>query len=258
MEQRYREGEFLPAVRIEKEHRKHEWARYYSPKRVHEQLLQVQILKGCRIDTVLEIGPYYGLVTAMLDNAGYEVTTLDMIERSFERPARPHIVMDLTRIDRDKIRGFDCVMCCATLEHIHYEEATEALRAFREVGTRYAAIAVPYMGFQLFFRLYLNRYTVQEHFSLKKFRGLRTYRFDAVADPYGHKWEIGFRGRSLKRYEKNLTDLGWRIVRREFSYPSFSVFHLLENPDWTPKPTRVSGAARKTRRKNHPASRTGA
>jgi hypothetical protein len=202
--------------------------RYYSEKRIYEQLLQVHMLKGLPANSVLEIGPYYGLVTAMLDNAGYEVTTMDMIPRSFERPDRPHVVMDLTAIDIDKLRGFDCIMCCATLEHITYEQAVEALRAFRAAGPRYVVTSVPYQGTQLFLRLYLNRHAFAEHLSFKKLRFLRPFRFDAEADPHGHKWEIGYRGRSLRQFERMLREVGFKILRRDFSYPSYCVFHTLE------------------------------
>jgi hypothetical protein len=222
------EGQFKPASAISPEERKQEWMRYYSYKRIHEQLMQVQMLKGLSINTVLEIGPYYGLVTAMLDNAGYEVTTMDLSPRSFERPDRPHVVMDLTAIEAGKLNGFDCIMCCATLEHITFEQATAALRAFRAASPRYVVISVPYQGTQLFFQTYLNRHKASEHFAIKKLRFLREFRFDAEADPYGHKWEIGYRGWSLGRFERVLRGVGFEILRRDFSYPSYSVFHVLE------------------------------
>jgi hypothetical protein len=224
------EGAFMPAEAFTAEARRREWIRYYSAKRIHEQLLQVSLLEGLAVDTVLEIGPYFGLVTAMLDNAGFAVTTMDMLPRSFARPERPHIEMDLTRIEPDKLRGFDCIMCCATLEHIHYEQAVAALAAFRDAGPRYILVSVPYQGTQLFFQLYANRHMLRRHFAFKKLRGLRRFRFDAAADPHGHKWEIGYRGYSLKRYEAMLRGLGLRIVRRDFSHPSYAVFHLLEIP----------------------------
>lgn len=211
--------------------RKEEWLRYYSWKRGYEQLLQVQMLKGLGVERVLEIGPYFGLVTAMLDNAGFEVTTMDMVARQFERPDSPHVEMDLTRIEPGKLEGHDCIMCCATLEHIPFAAAEAALRAFRESGARYVLISLPYQGFQLFFQLYFNRLKWSEHFSATKLRFLREFRADPVGDPWGHKWEIGYKGRSLKSFERLLADMGFTLRRRDFSYPSYCVFHLLECPD---------------------------
>ncbi|MGB8275443.1 MAG: class I SAM-dependent methyltransferase [Alphaproteobacteria bacterium] len=222
------EGEFKPAAEIGREERKREWVRYYSEKRIYEQLLQVRMLRDLPIHKVLEIGPYYGLVTAMLDNAGYEVTTLDRIAPSFARPARPHITMDLTAIEPERLAGFDCIMCCATLEHVYPEQAEAALRAFHAAGAPFVLISVPYQGVQLYLRAYLNGFTFKQHVSFKKFRALREFRFDPKADPYGHKWEIGYKGRSLRRFEAMLRDTGFSILRRDFSYPSYSVFHMLE------------------------------
>ncbi len=221
-------GEFKPADRTTAEERKREWLRYYAPKRIHEQLLQVRMLAGLPVATVLEIGPYLGLVTAMLDNAGFEVTTLDMIAPSFERPRRPHLEMDLAAPEAERLRGFDCILCCATLEHLPFEVAQAALRAFHAAGAPYVLISLPYQGTQAFFQAYWNRYLFRHHFSFKKLRFLRPFAPDPVGDPHGHKWEIGYKGRSLKAFEALLGEIGFTIRRREFSYPSYCVFHLLE------------------------------
>lgn len=206
-----------------------EWLRYYSPKRIHEQLLQIHMLKDVAVRSVLEVGPYYGLVTAMLDNAGFAVTTLDLGERRFSGPWA-HLKMDLTAPDHRLLQGHDCIMCCATLEHIPYADATRAVQAFWASGTRFVVVSVPYEATQLFFQLYLNGHVLRQHFALKKLRAVRRFRYDVAADPYGHKWEVGYRGYPLRRYEAMLRAPGFRIVRRDFSYPCFSVFHLLERP----------------------------
>jgi hypothetical protein len=216
-----------PAAEITLQERRREWMRYYSPKRIYEQLLQVQLLDGLPVSKVVEIGPYFGLVTAMLDNAGFEVTTMDRNPPSFERPARPYIEMDLTAIDPAKLGGFDCIMCCATLEHVPYLQAQSALRAFRRSGAPYVLISVPYQGQQLFQQLYFNRYMFAARFAWKKLRFLKEFPGDP--DPMGHKWEIGYKGQSLKSYEAMLKDVGFTILRRAFSYPSFAVFHMLGN-----------------------------
>ena len=95
-------GEFKPASEIPAAERKREWLRYYSPKRIHEQLLEVRMLAGLPIASVLEIGPYLGLVTAMLDNAGFEVTssptTLDFGPASAVEGARRSPTPGLIRL----------------------------------------------------------------------------------------------------------------------------------------------------------------
>jgi hypothetical protein len=47
-----------------------EWRAYYREKRVLHQWTQLDMLAGLDCRRVLEIGPAYGMVTAMLVNAG--------------------------------------------------------------------------------------------------------------------------------------------------------------------------------------------
>ena len=46
------------------------WHGHYSEKRIAHQWLQVALLQELPIRRVLEIGPYLGLVTAMMAGAG--------------------------------------------------------------------------------------------------------------------------------------------------------------------------------------------
>ncbi len=208
------------------ERRLAEWHRYYSAKRIGQQWFQVHLLEGLDVRRVLEIGPYLGLVTAMLDNAGYEVTTLDLLPRAFERPARPHIAADLIGLDPGRIRGFDAILCCETLEHLPWDETGRVLAAFHASGARHLIVSVPYQGTQVEWSLYANRHVFRQRFAFKKFRFLR--RFTPDADPYGHKWEVGYKGHALKDWEAKIAGAGWRVLRRDFTHPTRSVFHLLE------------------------------
>ncbi len=54
------------------------WHAYYTEKRIVHQWFQVDLMKELDVRRVLEVGPYFGLVSATLANAGYEVTTLDI------------------------------------------------------------------------------------------------------------------------------------------------------------------------------------
>ena len=65
---------------IDAEHQKR-WYQYYTEKRIVHQWFQLHLLEGLVVETVLEVGPSLGLVTAMLANAGYRVTTLDIMSR---------------------------------------------------------------------------------------------------------------------------------------------------------------------------------
>ncbi|MBC6439897.1 MAG: class I SAM-dependent methyltransferase [Rhodospirillales bacterium] len=206
--------------------RRAEWHRYYSEKRIGQQWMQVNLLAGLDITSVLEVGPYLGLVTAMLDNAGYDVTTLDLFAPPFERPRRPSIEADLTSVTADLTSGFDAIICCETLEHLSWDDALPILRTFHESGAYHLVLSVPYEGFQLGWSLYLNPFTWRHAFSLKKLRSRKA--FKVHDDPWGHKWELGYKGYTIERWEALIREAGWTIQQRTFTHPCRSVFHLCE------------------------------
>ena len=86
-----------------------EWLAYYSRKRIMHQWTQLYLLGATDCCTVLEIGPALGLVTSLLVNIGYDVTTLDRGPRSFAYPDVPHLERDLCalRVDPPQaVKGF--------------------------------------------------------------------------------------------------------------------------------------------------------
>jgi SAM-dependent methyltransferase len=201
------------------------WRAYYSEKRVLHQWTQLDLLAGTGARRVLEIGPAYGLVTAMLANAGYEVTTLDRVKPGFASPRIPHIEADITALRPSDIGGFDAILCCETLEHIDWDAVPLVLAALRDSGAKHLVVSVPYHGFQITFDLYLNARAFRHYFSMKKLLSRREF---AREPPGGHQWEVGYKGFPLQRWETRLSECGWRIVRRAFTGHTRSVFHLLE------------------------------
>jgi hypothetical protein len=207
---------------------KAEWNAYYSQKRIEQQWLQLHLLGLTDCERVLEVGPGLGLVTALLVNSGYRVATLDRVPRAFAWPDVPHSEADLRALSGEEIRGHDAILCCETLEHLAWDDAGGALRAFRRSGARCLIVSVPYMGFQIALDVYLNRTTFRQYFSMKKLLFLRAF---ATEPPDGHQWEIGYRGYPLRTWERRLADSGWSIARREFTAHCRSVFHLLTPAD---------------------------
>ena len=177
----------------------------------------------CR--TVLEIGPALGLVTSLLVNIGYDVTTLDRGPRSFAYPNVPHLEKDICELCSEEIGGYDAILCCETLEHIGWERVGSVLGTFRQSGAKYLIVSVPYMGFQVFVEFYANSSTLRHYFSMKKLLWRRDFEAEP---PGGHQWEIGYRGYPLKLWEKRLSDSGWSIVKQDFTEHCRSVFHLLK------------------------------
>ena len=208
--------------------RRAEWFRYYSEKRILHQWLQVRLLRGLAVERVLEIGPHLGLVTALLENAGFEVATLDFQPNQDPRSRAAHIQAELTEAPAERLAGFDAIICCETLEHLPWESVGAVLAKLRQAAPRHLIVSVPYQGFQLDLRLHLTLRSARQWFSLKWPRFWRDFRFDAAADPWGHKWEVGYRGRSLRDVEAKLAQAGWRVRQRAFTSPTRSVFWLLD------------------------------
>ena len=202
------------------------WTAYYTAKRIGQQWLQVQLVNELPVANLLEVGPYLGLVTALLDNAGYRVTTLDAGPRRFAQPPGRHIEADLLALEPSRIAGFDAILCCETLEHLPWDRVPDMLRRLRASGARFLVVSVPYEAFQFELSLYLNRWAVRQRLQLKKLRFLR--RFAPGPEPDGHRWEIGYRGHGLKTWETMLQRSGWTIRKRDFTHPCRSVFHVLE------------------------------
>ena len=202
-----------------------QWLAYYSRKRIIHQWTQIHLIGATDCSTVLEIGPALGLVTSLLVNIGYDVTTLDRGPRSFAYPNVPHLEKDICELRSDEIAGYDAILCCETLEHIEWERVGSVLATFREGGARYLIVSVPYMGFQVFIELYANSSTLRQYFSMKKFLWRKHFRPEPAG---GHQWEVGYKGYPLDLWEKRLNESGWSIVRRDFTEHCRSVFHLLK------------------------------
>ncbi|MBH64269.1 MAG: hypothetical protein CL569_17850 [Alphaproteobacteria bacterium] len=211
--------------------RRAEWFRYYSEKRITHQWFQVHLLQDLpEVRSVLEVGPGLGLVSAMLHNAGFSVTTLDRLPPQYAHPETEYLQAELADVEPGALSGFDCILCCETLEHLYWDDVDGILSKFRDSGVPWLVISVPYQGFQGEFRAYFNGHTARQMMSLKSLKFLKKFTFDAESDPYGHKWEVGYRGHGLKALESKLTGAGFRIHRRDFTSPTRSVFFVLQNP----------------------------
>jgi hypothetical protein len=199
------------------------WLRYYVRKRALQQWMQLEMLGRVAVETVLEVGPALGAVSALLANAGYAVTTLDRVPRQFEQPDLPHIEVDLLDLRPEQIAGHQAILCCETLEHLDWENTGPVLRSFHASGAQYLITSVPYMGFQVTLDFYANSHSIRRYFSLKKLSFLREFKRQPK---YGHQWEVGYRGYSLRDWERRIEQSGWRIIEREFTVQCRSVFHL--------------------------------
>jgi hypothetical protein len=220
--------------------RRREWHRYYSEKRIGQQWKQLDLVgRYHEGGAILEIGPYLGLVTACLANAGYDVATLDECSRQFACPSTQHLQADLRNVDPARLADFETVLCCETFEHLPWSDVDEVLRRLLR-PKRTLIVSVPYEGFQLFTQFYINRHTARQAFQWRKLRFCRQFPMPADPGPATHKWEIGYRGYSLMAWEHKLRAAGWAILARDFTAPTRSVFHVLRGH----RPQPASSAAR--------------
>ena len=207
-----------------------QWHAYYSHKRIGHQWLQVDLLKDLDVKNILEIGPYLGLVTAMLASAGYSVTTLDIDSTSKGIGAKSHINGDISSIQTNKLSGFDAVICCEMLEHIKWQDVDNVLIRLAETGIPWLILSVPYEGFQFGFSLYLNRFQIRRSSFFRKFRFLKKYHIRGNEKKWEpHKWEIGYRGYSLNAFCTKISSAGYVIERKEFTSGCRSVFLICRN-----------------------------
>ena len=205
------------------------WHAYYTEKRIVHQWFQVHLLKDLDARKVLEVGPYFGLVSAMLVNAGYEVTTLDIAPG----PPRPgvarHICADIRDARPEELAGHDAIICCETLEHIPWDKVSDVLSRFEASAVPWLIVSVPYAAFQLGFSLYLNRYAWRKQSFFKKFRFLSAFPAGPDDDWEPHKWEVGYKGYDVPRFRDMVTGAGYQILRQDFTSGCRSIFLLCRN-----------------------------
>jgi hypothetical protein len=208
-----------------KDFTRRDWLNYYSRKRILHQWMQLHLLGTIDCEKVLEIGPALGLVTSMLVNSGYDVHTLDLGPPAFIYPDVPYHQKNLRDVESNEIGRYDAILCCEILEHIEWGRVGSILSKFRDSGTKYLIVSVPYMAFQVFLEVYLNRNTFRQYFSMKKLLWRKEFAPEQLG---GHQWEVGYKGYPLQLWEKRLKDSGWSVVTRDFTEQCRSVFHLLK------------------------------
>jgi hypothetical protein len=205
------------------------WHAYYTEKRIVHQWFQVHLLSALTVRRVLEVGPYHGLVTAMLASAGYEPTTFDITDRPPPVGAVGHIQGDLTALDPAHIRGFDAILCCETLEHLPWGEVGGVLSAFAASGTPYLVMSVPYEGAQIGWSFYANAHTLRHRLFTRWLRFFQPFRIKSLTDIDAHKWEVGYKGQSLAALKEKVAKSGWKLIAQHFTEGCRSVFLVCRN-----------------------------
>ena len=206
------------------------WHAYYTEKRIVHQWLQVHLMGTLPVRRVLEVGPYLGLVTAMLGSAGYEVTTFDIAAKPpSSLGARDHVQGDLTALEPARIRGHDAILCCETLEHLPWSAVGGVLEAFAASGISYLVLSVPFEGAQIGWSFYANGHTLRHRLFTRWLRFTKSFRIASHTDIDAHKWEVGYKGHSLAELKAKVEASGWQPVEQRFTEGCRSVFLVCRN-----------------------------
>jgi len=208
---------------------KKKWYEYYSEKRIVHQWFQTKLLEKIDVKKVLEIGPGDGLSTAIMANAGYEVTTFDLTNKK-PLGAVANIYGDLSKVNVNLLSGFDCIICCEVLEHFSFKDSIALLEKFHESNSSFLLVSVPYNEFQINFNIYINKNRIKKNSSFKFFNFLKYFKKQSLSkEGYpGHQWEIGYRNYPLKKLLNAVQDSGWKILNIDFTSGTRSVFILAQ------------------------------
>ncbi len=175
-------------------------ADYDDKKRWMSYWYQVKEVLGFNPKSVLIIGKGSGLVPEYFKLSDIKTVTLDIDESL--HPDVTASVLKMPFPDNE----FDAVLCAQVLEHLPYEDFSQALSEIKRVVKNGVIISLPHFGpaIQFLFKLPLFpeiKFIIKLPYpKVHKFKG-------------EHYWEIGKKGYSLKKIKKEIMKLGLAIKK---------------------------------------------
>jgi len=171
---------------------------------------QLDLTRQCSPKNILEIGSGSGLITHILKESGYQVTTLDN-----DPQLKPDIVADLNSFSFKKDQ-FDLILCCQVLEHLPFKDFLPLLKKLKKTTKKYLIISLPedsLTTFQLAFKIIPFVPLVKK---VINFSGQKSL-------PRGgpHHWEINRPNYPLKKIIQTIKKSGFQIKKN---------FLVFENP----------------------------
>ena len=207
--------------------RKREFFRYYSHKRIQHQLKQLEMLKDVSGVRLTEIGSYLGFATALFQAAGFQVRTIDAapVDILGEITPEDHISKNILDITSQDVSGQEVVVCCETLEHLHFTDVEKVLEKLQTAKVEWLLISVPYRCLSIDARLVVNPFSSMFKWIMKL--PTKTFRaFKPDPEPHGHKWELGYKGYGLDKLTSALDRAGFRVEKQDYVGSVQSVFML--------------------------------
>lgn len=201
-------------IQVNKEHyfddkynHKARWLSYYY------QIKEVINLKPAKI---LEIGIGNGLVAKYLQERNYNLTTLDL-----DKELKPDITASVLKMPVED-NGFDLILCAEVLEHLPFENFSQALDEIKRVAKNNVILSLPDH------RRTLLNFTVKFPFIRQfnifiKIPSFKKHKFDGQ-----HYWEIGKSGYPVSKIKENIKKSGLKIIDNftPFDAPSNHYFIL--------------------------------
>ncbi len=174
---------------------------YYSAERLGQYYHQIKTVEKIAPKNILEIGVGPGVVTHILRQAGYKVTTCDV-----NQELKPDIVADLINLPL-KDNAMDMVLCCQVLEHLPLSSFPSALIELRRVCRLAILISVPYAG-HAFFNLHKYPGGRKRSWVLHVPRWFRKAPMDRE-----HCWEVSMPGCSVKQLKNLISQSGLNLQK---------------------------------------------
>jgi methyltransferase family protein len=194
------------AVQVQPGH--YGWGRYAVRGRWSSYWHQVDEVLRLGAASCVEIGIGDGTVGRTLEQAGVDVTQVDLDpDLGADRAGD---VRDLPCHDGE----FDVALCAQVLEHLPWSEVLTALSELRRVARTGAVVSLPQSGREL--ALAARLLGDREHRAALHIPSPRRYAFDGQ-----HHWQVGARG-TLRRDVRRLMRKAGFAVAHEFTPPAFA------------------------------------
>ena len=169
---------------------------------------------------MLEVGIGNGFVSNYLKERKINVKTLDIDYR-----LSPDIIGSVLKMPFPD-EAFDVVSCCEVLEHLPYNEFTNALGELARVSQKFVILSLPDVTTAYRINIELPRMKPIKRLVAHPFH--RAIRHDFDSD---HYWEIGKISYALKNVIKDLRSVGFEIMKtyRVFEFRFNRIFLLRKN-----------------------------
>lgn len=129
---------------------------YFSPKQWNSFCFQAgAVYKLLHSGKILEIGAGSGFVGGVLRTIGFSVESLDVNEHLL-----PTYVGDISSVDFNLDKTYDCVLCAEVLEHIPFEKFNICMKNIFDLSNQYVIITLPNCEYSRKFQLKINNHII--------------------------------------------------------------------------------------------------